>query len=90
MIYDGVVAHLLAIDMEEMRKALFKQFGARKAKAAELNWGAVLAGHDYASKNLHQDRSVRHRADERDRRARSSSTATRRRRSAGCSPASRW
>ncbi len=41
MIYDGVVAHLLGIDMEEIRKALFKQFGKRKAKAAELNWGAV-------------------------------------------------
>ena len=52
MIYDGVVAHLLGIDLEEMRKALFKQFGARKAKAAELNWGAVLAGKQYAEKNL--------------------------------------
>ncbi len=52
MIYDGVVAHLLGIDLEEVRKALFKQFGARKARAAELNWGAVLAGRDYAEKNL--------------------------------------
>lgn len=52
MIYDGVVAHLLGIDLEEMRKALYKQFGERKRKAAELNWGAVLAGHDYAEKNL--------------------------------------
>ncbi len=43
MIYDGVVGHLLGIDLEEMRKALFKQFGERKKKAAELNWGAVLA-----------------------------------------------
>ncbi len=52
MIYDGVVAHLLGIDLDEMRKALFKQFGARKAKAAEMNWGAVLAGKQYAEKNL--------------------------------------
>lgn len=52
MIYDGVVAHLLNIDLEEMRKALFKQFGAKKAKAAELNWGAVLAGKEFAEKNL--------------------------------------
>jgi 2-oxoglutarate ferredoxin oxidoreductase subunit alpha len=52
MIYDGVVARLLGIDMEEVRKALYKQFGAKKAKAAELNWNAVLAGHDFASKNL--------------------------------------
>ena len=52
MIYDGVVAWLLDIDLEEMRKALVKQFGARKAKAADLNWGAVLAGHRFAAENL--------------------------------------
>ncbi len=57
MIYDGVVAQLLGIDLEEMRKALFKQFGARKAKAAQLNWGAVRAGAEYAEKHLpKQDR----------------------------------
>src|SRR5689334_9220319 len=28
MIYPGVIARLLGIDLEEMRKALFKQFGA--------------------------------------------------------------
>src|SRR5438093_9977707 len=38
--------------MEEMRKALFKQFGKRKAKAAELNMGALAAGYDYAANNL--------------------------------------
>ena len=48
MLYPGVLAHLLGIDLEEMHKALFKQFGARKAKAAELNWGAVQAGDEYA------------------------------------------
>ncbi|HZT38434.1 MAG TPA: 2-oxoacid:acceptor oxidoreductase subunit alpha [Bryobacteraceae bacterium] len=52
MIYDGVVAHLLGIDLEEMRKALFKQFGPKKAKAAQLNWGAVVAGKEFAAKNL--------------------------------------
>ena len=52
MIYDGVMAFLLGIEMEEIRKALFKQFGARKAKAAELNWGAVKAGFEYAQQNL--------------------------------------
>jgi 2-oxoglutarate/2-oxoacid ferredoxin oxidoreductase subunit alpha len=52
MIYDGVVAQLLGIDLEEIRTALYKQFGARKVKAAELNWGAVVAGHDFAAKNL--------------------------------------
>jgi 2-oxoglutarate ferredoxin oxidoreductase subunit alpha len=52
MIYDGILANLLGIDMEEMRKALFKQFGRRKAKAAELNMGALAAGFDYAAQNL--------------------------------------
>ncbi|MCC7153789.1 MAG: 2-oxoacid:acceptor oxidoreductase subunit alpha [Bryobacterales bacterium] len=52
MIYDGVMAHLLGIDLDEIRKALFRQFGTRKKKAAELNWGAVLAGKEYAEKNL--------------------------------------
>ena len=52
MIYDGIVAHLLGIDLEEVRKALYKQFGARKAKAADLNWGAVQAGKRYAEENL--------------------------------------
>ena len=52
MIYDGVVANLLGIDMQEVRKALVKQFGPRKAKAADLNWNAALAGFDYAAKNL--------------------------------------
>ncbi len=52
MIYDGVVANLLGIDMEEIRKALYKQFGKRKAKAAEMNMGAVVAGFDYAAQNL--------------------------------------
>jgi 2-oxoglutarate/2-oxoacid ferredoxin oxidoreductase subunit alpha len=52
MIYDGVVAHLLGIELDEMNKALVKQFGAKKRKAAELNWGAVVAGRDFAERNL--------------------------------------
>ena len=52
MIYDGVVAQLLSIDMEEIRKALVKQFGPKKAKAAELNWGACQAGFEYAAKTF--------------------------------------
>lgn len=52
MIYNGVVAHLLGIDVEEMRQALYKQFGPRKAKAADLNWNAILAGKRYAEENL--------------------------------------
>ncbi|MEK7404464.1 MAG: 2-oxoacid:acceptor oxidoreductase subunit alpha [Acidobacteriota bacterium] len=52
MIYDGVLAQLLGIEIEEVHRALDKQFGARKAKAAELNWKAVLAGRDYAGNHL--------------------------------------
>src|SRR6266536_4843402 len=52
MLYDGIVAWLLSLDMEEIRNALVKQFGKRKVKAAELNMGALAAGYDYAEKNL--------------------------------------
>lgn len=52
MIYPGILANLLGVDLEEMHKALFKQFGPRKAKAAQMNWGAVLAGDEYARANL--------------------------------------
>jgi len=52
MIYDGVVAQLLSIDMREVRGALVKQFGPRKAKAAELNWSAAQAGFDYAARSF--------------------------------------
>lgn len=51
MIYDGVVARLLGIEMEEIQKALKKQF-KKKAKAADLNWNAAKAGYEYAEKNL--------------------------------------
>lgn len=52
MIYTGVVGWLLSIDMEEIHRALVKQFGKRKAKAAELNWGAAAAGHDFAARTF--------------------------------------
>src|SRR5439155_11063598 len=52
MIYDGVVSQLLSIEMEEIRKALVKQFGKKKAKAAELNLGACKAGFEYAAKTF--------------------------------------
>jgi 2-oxoglutarate ferredoxin oxidoreductase subunit alpha len=52
MIYDGVVAWLLSIEMPEVHRALVKQFGKRKAKAAELNWGAAQAGYDWAAQTL--------------------------------------
>ena len=52
MIYDGVVAQLLSIEMEEVQKALVKQFGKKKAKAADLNWGAAKAGFEFAAKTF--------------------------------------
>jgi 2-oxoglutarate ferredoxin oxidoreductase subunit alpha len=51
MIYVGVAAQLLGIDMAEVEKALRKQF-ATKVKAANLNLAAVRAGFDYAATNL--------------------------------------
>ena len=51
MIYVGVVAKLLEIDMAEVEKAIRKQF-AKKAKAANLNMAAAQAGYDYAAANL--------------------------------------
>jgi 2-oxoglutarate ferredoxin oxidoreductase subunit alpha len=51
MIYDGILAKLLGIDLELMEKALAKQLG-KKAKAVTLNAGALKAGFDYAEKNL--------------------------------------
>jgi len=52
MIYDGVVAWILSVEMEEVQKALVKQFGKRKAKAAELNWNAARAGYDFAERTF--------------------------------------
>jgi 2-oxoglutarate ferredoxin oxidoreductase subunit alpha len=47
MIYDGILAKLLGIDLSLMEKALTKQMG-KKAKAVTLNEGALKAGWDYA------------------------------------------
>jgi 2-oxoglutarate/2-oxoacid ferredoxin oxidoreductase subunit alpha len=51
MIYVGVVAKLLDLEMAEVEKALRKQF-AKKLKAANLNMAAAQAGFDYAAANL--------------------------------------
>jgi 2-oxoglutarate/2-oxoacid ferredoxin oxidoreductase subunit alpha len=51
MIYDGVLAHLLSIDLDEMERALGKQLG-RKPKAMALNMGALEAGRQYAAQHL--------------------------------------
>jgi len=51
MVYVGVAAHLLKIDLAAVEAALRKQF-AKKVKAADLNWAAVQAGYEYASANF--------------------------------------
>src|SRR5438094_3555856 len=47
MMYDGILAKLLGIDLSLMEQALSKQLG-KKAKAVTLNQGALKAGWDYA------------------------------------------
>jgi 2-oxoglutarate ferredoxin oxidoreductase subunit alpha len=51
MIYDGVLARLLGIDMEQLRIALRKQF-RKKTKAVDLNFNAAQTGYDYATKTF--------------------------------------
>lgn len=51
MIYDGVLARLLDIDLEEMKRALARQL-ARKTKALALNQAALDAGFAFASAHL--------------------------------------
>ena len=51
MIYDGVLSHLLSIDLGEMEQALTRQMG-RKPKALQLNVAALEAGRAYAMEHL--------------------------------------
>jgi 2-oxoglutarate ferredoxin oxidoreductase subunit alpha len=51
MVYVGVVAQLLDMDLATVEAALRRQF-AKKQKAADLNWAAVQAGYDYAKTSL--------------------------------------
>ncbi len=51
MIYDGVLAKLLGIELEEVDRALDRQL-AKKPKALALNQAALRAGFDYAAANL--------------------------------------
>jgi 2-oxoglutarate ferredoxin oxidoreductase subunit alpha len=51
MIYVGVVAQLLSMDLTQVEKAVRRQF-AKKQKAADLNWGAIKAGFDFAASSL--------------------------------------
>src|ERR1035438_2606723 len=51
MVYVGVAAQLLEIDLAVVEHGLRKQF-AKKVKVFELNFGAVKAGFDYAAEKL--------------------------------------
>lgn len=58
MVYVGVVAYLLEIDMQEIKQALAWNFGG-KTKPIELNWKMVTAAHDWAKENLDNDQPYR-------------------------------
>ena len=51
MVYVGVVAQLLSIDLSVVEASVRKQF-AKKQKVFDLNFGAVKAGFDYAQEKL--------------------------------------
>lgn len=51
MMYVGVVAWLLHLDLDELKKAIHKQFG-KKPAALELNQNAAIGGYEWAAENL--------------------------------------
>jgi 2-oxoglutarate ferredoxin oxidoreductase subunit alpha len=51
MVYVGVAAQLLSIDLVGLESMVRKQF-AKKAAVADLNWKAVQLGFDYAASTL--------------------------------------
>ncbi|MCC7007548.1 MAG: 2-oxoacid:acceptor oxidoreductase subunit alpha [Acidobacteria bacterium] len=51
MIYDGILAELLSIDIKEMEQALARQLG-KKPKAMALNQAALEAGKAWAAEHL--------------------------------------
>jgi 2-oxoglutarate ferredoxin oxidoreductase subunit alpha len=51
MVYVGVVAQLLAIDLDVVESSLRQQF-SKKQKVFDMNFGAAKAGFDYAQENL--------------------------------------
>jgi len=51
MIYDGILAELLSIDLKEMELALTRQMG-KKPKALALNMAALEGGKAYAAEHL--------------------------------------
>jgi 2-oxoglutarate ferredoxin oxidoreductase subunit alpha len=51
IIYVGVIAHLIGIEIEEVKRAIDHQFG-KKPKAAALNTSAALAGYAWAQEHI--------------------------------------
>jgi len=51
MIYVGVVAKLISLDIKVVEAAVRRQF-AKKQKAADLNWAAIEAGYAFATQSL--------------------------------------
>lgn len=58
MMYVGVVSWLLHIDMDEVQKAIRRQFG-NKPKAIELNSNAAVTGYQWAAENLQRQNRYR-------------------------------
>ncbi|HWE35029.1 MAG TPA: 2-oxoacid:acceptor oxidoreductase subunit alpha [Isosphaeraceae bacterium] len=52
MVYVGVVAGACGIEMDEVRRAIRREFPGRKAKAAEINIRAAETGFAWALENL--------------------------------------
>lgn len=52
MVYVGVVAHAVGIEMSEIHRAIQRQFPGRKAKAGQININAADAGKAWAEANL--------------------------------------
>src|SRR5262249_9939816 len=55
MAYVGVAAHVCGIEMDEVRKAIRREFPGRKAKAAEINIKAAETGFEWAQIHLPAD-----------------------------------
>jgi 2-oxoglutarate ferredoxin oxidoreductase subunit alpha len=55
MIFVGVLAQLLEMDLTAVETSLRRQF-SKKVKAADMNWAAVKSGYDYSRENF-KDRS---------------------------------
>ncbi len=51
MVYVGVVAQLISLDLQVVEQSVKKQF-AKKQKVFDLNFGAVKAGYDFAAEKL--------------------------------------